>query len=153
MILDAVDRFPGYESLHALFPAVTRFLGRPDLGDLAEGRHEIGGTELYAMVIRAAGKSSDDAQLEVHNDYIDIQVVLQGKESIGWKSRSACMTAVADYDPEKDLQFFEDSPDAWVQVHPGQLTVFFPEDAHAPMVSAGFLHKIVIKVAHEKIET
>jgi len=147
MIFDITGRLTYYESMHHFFTAAAKFLERPDLADLPDGRYEIEGKELYAIVIRAVGTSSDDARLEVHNNYIDIQVVLKGTDSIGWKSRSACKNAVADYDAEKDLQLFTDIPDTWVQVHSGQLAVFFPEDAHAPMVSPDLLHKIVVKVA------
>ena len=147
MILDITGRLTRYAPVHPLFPAAAEFLGRPDLADLPDGRHEIGGNDLYAIVIRDRGRSRDDAQLEVHNDRIDIQVVLEGTDDMGWKSRSACMVPVSDYDPEKDVQCFEDRPDTWVQVHSGQLAVFFPEDAHAPMISPGLLHKVVIKIA------
>jgi len=146
MIFDIASGFARYESIHPLFPKVLNFLQRQDLIDLPEGRHELDGENLFAIVIKAAGKPSQDAQLEIHNDFIDIQLVLQGVEAMGWKARAACTSPVDDYDPERDLQFFTDLPDSWIKVQPGQFAVFFPEDAHAPMVSPDVLHKIVIKV-------
>ena len=31
-------------------------------------------------------------------------------------------------------------------MRPGQFTVLFPEDGHAPMVGEGTVHKIIVKV-------
>lgn len=147
MILDVVGGLGRYGAIHRLFPEAARFLARADLLELEDGHHKIRGEELYAIVMRANGKPAQDAQLEVHDRYIDIQVVLEGVESMGWKPRAACRSAVAEFDAEKDYQLFKDMPEAWVQVHPGQCAVFFPEDAHAPLVSPGAVHKIVVKVA------
>ncbi len=147
MILDVIGRLAHYESMHRLFPAAAAFLQRVDLADLPCGRHELGGNEIYALVIKEVGKPPEKALLEIHNAYIDIQVVLHGTDSIGWKPRSGCARKVAGYDPDRDLQFFYDTPDTRVHVHAGQFAAFFPEDAHAPMVSASLIHKVVIKVA------
>jgi len=35
----------------------------------------------------------------------------------------------------------------WCPVPAGSFAVFFPEDAHAPMVSDGEVHKVILKVA------
>ena len=37
-------------------------------------------------------------------------------------------------------------PDNYVTVLPGEFVVFFPDDAHAPMIGTGVVHKVVIKV-------
>ncbi|NQU39938.1 MAG: YhcH/YjgK/YiaL family protein [Lentisphaerae bacterium] len=147
MILDDLPQLINYAALHPRFADAVCFLARPDLSELPDGRLDISGETLYAVVMRAAGRPVDQAALEVHNRYIDIQVVLTGPETMGWKPRGTCQEPSAPYDAEKDLQFFDDRPDSWVQVNTGQFAIFYPADAHAPMVAEGRLHKIVIKVA------
>jgi len=66
---------------------------------------------------------------------------------MGWKSRPLCETPDGDYDADKDVEFFADRPDAWTAVGAGAFAIFFPEDAHAPLVGTGELHKIVVKIA------
>jgi beta-galactosidase beta subunit len=44
-------------------------------------------------------------------------------------------------------QFFTDPPEAWLPVHNGTFAIFFPEDAHLPLISPGQIHKVVVKVA------
>ena len=41
---------------------------------------------------------------------------------------------------------FTDQPTAWTAVGPGEFAIFFPEDAHLPLISDGELHKVVVKV-------
>jgi YhcH/YjgK/YiaL family protein len=53
------------------------------------------------------------------------------------------------YDADKDIGFFKDQPDSWTPVPPGSFVIFFPQDAHAPLVSSGELHKVVLKIAVE----
>jgi YhcH/YjgK/YiaL family protein len=53
---------------------------------------------------------------------------------------------VTDYDAARDIQFFSDAPSSWIATPPGSLCVFFPDDAHAPLVSAGMIRKVVVKV-------
>src|SRR3970040_914684 len=68
---------------------------------------------------------------------IDIQVCLKGLETIAWKPREKCVTPNGDYNPEKDVRFFNDAPDMYFQLTDGQFGIFYPEDVHAPMIGAG----------------
>jgi biofilm protein TabA len=38
-------------------------------------------------------------------------------------------------DPQTDLRFFDDEPDTWFTVHPGQFVIFLSKDARLPMIS------------------
>ncbi len=146
MIYDLTSRFTDYSALHPLFSLATTFLNRDDLMNLDNGRHEIQGDDIYAIVMGAKGKPQDEAKLEVHENYIDVQAVLKGDESIGWKPLAQCTTPIGEYNSEDDFLLFEDTDAQWLSVSPGQCVIFFPEDAHAPMVGTDEIHKVVIKV-------
>lgn len=145
MILDALDNLADYSPLIPHAETIRRFLDETDLERLEAGRCEIRGDEVYAMVIRDLAKAERDAQLEVHRQYLDIQILLAGRESIGWKPLADC-TEPQPYDEQKDIQFLVDPPDTWIQLVPRQFTLFLPADAHQPMIGAGHLHKLVVKV-------
>ena len=147
MTLDRTETLTDYASLHPLIPAAAKFLSRPDLADLPDGRYEIQGEEVYAMIMRAPGKAEKEAKLEAHNRYIDVQALLSGEEAIGYRLRATCTQPIDEYDQEKDIIFFEDDSDGWIPVKSGQFAIFLPHDAHAPMVSTGDLHKVVVKLA------
>ncbi len=92
-------------------------------------------------------KTKEAAKLEVHNDYIDIQMLVTGKcESFGWSERCNLKQPQGEFNPEKDIQFFDDVPQTYYTLCPGQFTVLFPEDGHAPMVGEGIVRKIIFKV-------
>lgn len=149
MILDILENGRLYAGLHGGFAQAFQFLSRTDLTHLELGRHEIDGDKVYALVAREPGRKKKDAELEVHEKYIDIQLVLEGTDEMGWRPKSSCTQPSCDYDPEKDFQLFADEPDAWIRTKPGVFAIFFPEDAHMPLISSGELHKVVVKVEME----
>lgn len=147
MILDALENAHLYLALNTGFAKAIEFLMRPDLNDLPARKYEIDGDRVYAMVAKDHGRKKADARLEIHKKYIDIQLILAGTDEMGWKSLTSCKHPDGEYDQESDIQFFADAPDAWFAVEPGFFAIFFPEDAHMPMISAGQIHKVVVKVA------
>ena len=147
MILDILSNANRYEALHKNFPKAFQFLKRADLATLAEGRYDIDGDTIFAIVAKDQGREKDEAQLEIHNKYIDIQMVLEGIDEMGWKARSACTDMVDEYNAENDIQFIADSPISWMTTPPGHFAIFFPEDAHLPLIAKGLIHKVIVKIA------
>ncbi len=150
MILDSLENAHRYLSLNKGFPKAIEFILRPDLSDLPVDKYEIDNGRVYAMVAKDPGRKKEDALLEIHEKYIDIQLVLAGIDTMGWKSLSSCQHPTGTYDTESDIQFFSDDPDAWLPIGQGFFVIFFPEDAHMPLISDGKLHKVVVKVAVEQ---
>ena len=66
---------------------------------------------------------------------------------MGWKPACDCCEELSPYDKEKDVALFNDEPLLWCDVPAGSFAISFPEDAHAPMVSDGEVHKVIVKVA------
>ena len=147
MILDILENARCYMPLNKGLARAFEFLTRPDLAELPAGRHEIDGDRVYALVVEGPGRQPADAMLETHQKYIDIQLVLAGTDEMGWSPLSSCEEPAGEYDPEGDAQLFTDQPEAWVSARPGVFAIFFPEDAHMPMISSGELRKVVAKVA------
>ncbi len=147
MILDVLENAHRYGALHKGFAKAFEFLLRPDLKGLPVGKHEIDSQRVYATVSRDYGRKKADALLEVHEKFIDIQAVLAGTDCMGWKPRSSCRQPRGIYDRKKDILFFADEPDAWLSTRGGAFAIFFPEDAHMPLISSGRIHKVVVKVA------
>jgi YhcH/YjgK/YiaL family protein len=147
MILDALSHADRYLALHPLFARAFDFLRGTDLSALAPGKHDIQGEQLFAIVEDCAGRTRDDAKLECHRRYIDIQLVLEGVDEMGWKPVAECADQVAEYDAARDIRFFNDAPASWIATPAGSFCLFFPDDAHAPLVSDGRIRKVVVKIA------
>ncbi len=147
MILDTLAQADRYRALHPLFARAFAFLRSADLQALAPGRHAIQGEQLFAIVEACAGRTRAEAKLECHRRYIDIQLVLQGIDEMGWKPVAACLDPATDYDAGRDIRFFNDAPASWIATPPGAFCLFFPDDAHAPLVGMGMIRKVVVKIA------
>ena len=150
MILDVLENARRYLALSNGFSKAIEFLLRPDLKELPMERYEIDGDRVYAMVSMNPGRKREDALLEAHEKYIDIQLVLAGTDDMGWKPRLLCKQPSEEYDQKNDIQFFTDKPDVWLSTGSGAFAIFFPEDAHMPLISSGQLHKVIVKVKVEE---
>lgn len=146
MILDTLENAAKYEGFRAGLSEGFGFLNQPGLAELEDGKHEISGDLVFAMVQRCDGRAIEDGELEGHRKYLDIQFVISGEESMGWTPRSDLPESGA-YDAAKDLEFFEGAPASVIKVPPGSFTIFLPSDAHLPCVGDGPIHKVVVKVA------
>jgi len=149
MLIDYLQNADRYCPLHPGFPKGLAFLRRADLAQLPDGRHEIDGQRVFAIVAHEHGRGRDCSPLEIHRRYIDIQFVIAGEDCIGWLPTSDCRQVSSSYDEEKDLAFFHDPPAKWLAVTPGNFAIFYPDDAHAPLATSGPIHKVVVKVAVE----
>ena len=147
MILDTLAHAERYRALHPLFERAFDYLRNTDLTALAPGKHDVQGEQIFAIVEACEGRTRADAKLECHRRYIDIQLVLAGVDEMGWKPVAACVDPATDYDAARDIRFFNDAPASWVTTPPGAFCLFFPDDAHAPLVGTGFIHKVVVKIA------
>ena len=147
MILDALKNKEQYVSLHPRFKTVFDFIDTHDLAAMECGRHDIDGDNIFVMVQELDLRPNEEARLELHRKYIDIQLLLRGDEEVfGWSEKKDCLTAVADFDAEKDIQLFTDVPQCFYIVREGQFSILFPEDGHAPMLGKGKVKKCIFKI-------
>jgi len=136
MIYDILENSDRYAALHEDFAEAFAFLWRPDLRELPVDKYVIDGDRIFAMVARDQGRDMDEAQLEVHEKYVDIQMVLEGIDGMGWRPKALCRQPAGPYDPDEDIRFYADPPAAWLSVAPGMFAVFFPEDAQTSAASS-----------------
>ena len=147
MIIDVLDNADRYLGFNKGFRRAFSFLMRDDLLKLEPGKYKVDSDRVYAIVEDAQGRNKNDAQLEAHEKYIDIQLVVDGTDKMGWKLKSSCTDVSVPYDEKKDIRFFKDEPDAWLPVSAGTFAIFLPDDAHMPLISEGRLRKVIMKVA------
>lgn len=147
MILDSLKNSALYYGVSPRMQKAFELIASTDWTTVEPGIHELDGRDIYVNVMERELKKKPDAKLEVHNEYIDIQVLISGEaESFGWSERKDLSQPQAEFNAEKDIQFFDDEPQTYYTLRPGQFTVLFPEDGHAPMVGEGTVRKIIVKV-------
>ncbi|WP_210490164.1 YhcH/YjgK/YiaL family protein [Rufibacter aurantiacus] len=150
MVLDQLQHASRYYALHPLFRQAFAFLQEADVQNLPTGKHELAGDDLFAIISEGPGVAPEDAKMEAHRKYIDIQYIISGVDHMGWQDLSACGDSMEPYSAERDVYFFPVKPSSWFDVPAGFFTIFYPNDVHAPMATQEVIRKVVLKIAVEK---
>lgn len=105
---------------------------------------------VFAMEQAYVTRPRAEGRWEAHKRYIDIQLIVGGEELME-VADVGTLVVTEDLTPAKDVLFFAEFDRASVlRVGAGELTVFFPVDAHMPCVRVGgegqLVRKTVVKV-------
>lgn len=145
MIVDTLENLEQYKGLNSLFSKAVEFLKSHDLTSLEPGKIELQGKDLFVNVAQTKPKTKEQAKLEAHKDFIDIQVPVSGTEVMGYTPLENCKEATP-YNAEKDILFFGGAAESYIAIKPGMFAIFFPQDGHAPGITPDGVKKIIIKV-------
>lgn len=146
MIVSKLQDSGRIESLHPLFKMFFDYVKSHDLLHIECGRITLKGDDLFINNINPECVAEDKQVMEVHRKYIDIHVLLEGKERIGWKPVSDLRHETKPYSEAEDCALYADRGAAYVDLLPGQFLIAYPEDAHAPMVGEGKIRKLIGKI-------
>ena len=143
MILDQLSASAAYESLHPLFPKAFAYLRAFDV-KTEDGKYELQGDDLVAIVQRYRTAPTADKLWEAHQIYGDIQVVYQGLEYCGHADQKT-LTVTMPYIAEKDVEKYAapSVPSALLTLGRGNFAIFHPQDGHQPGVQIGASSEIV----------
>lgn len=117
-----------------------------DLNALENGRHVLDGDNLFVNIVDGKMRSSENAKLEVHDVYIDVQVPLSIPESFGIKKRQDCEKPCGEMNVADDIMFYDDPVEQTFTAEVGEIITFAPDMAHAPLIGEGVSHKAIFKV-------
>lgn len=147
MILDSLKNLESYIALNPNFAKAVEFVKNNDLSGLPLGRNEICGDDVFANVMEVKPRSRAEAPIEIHRKYIDIQIPVSGDEVMGYTPLEELPEMEFDETADAALYPVGLAARDYFNVKRGQFVIFFPQDGHAPAVTAEPLKKIVLKVA------
>ncbi len=129
-----------------------RFLERPDLKDLAVGRHVIDGDKAYAVIDKSASLPPEKVEFEAHRKYIDVHYMISGQVTTGYAPIEKLRLHTL-YDEKGEAAMFH-VPAAYtkVKLYPGMFALFFTGGGHMPnchLDGVHDLHKVVVKVRQD----
>jgi biofilm protein TabA len=146
MILSELQSKNRYINLHPLFGKAFAFLEKENLSQLPEGKLEIDGDDLFAIISKPGTSAEEIPKLEAHKKYIDIHFIIAGTELFGWKNLSDCKGVEGEFDFEKDYVLYNDQDFTNLLLNKNAFVVVYPEDAHSPGIKTEQLHKVVLKI-------
>lgn len=118
---------------------------------LPDGVHQVRGEAIVARVHSGKTRRAGDSVPESHLAYVDVHVVLDGRETIAvWPADR--LTIRTPYDKEQDVMFYASPAEAGLRLNlqPGFFAVFFPQDAHMTQIAQGEpepIKKLVMKIS------
>ncbi|MDO4584851.1 MAG: YhcH/YjgK/YiaL family protein [Planctomycetia bacterium] len=134
--------------LLAEYPSSVRdaiaYLKQTDVASLPLGKTAVDGERIFLNIQEYLTKPAEEAVLEAHRKYIDLQIVLEGKEWMGYARYEKELPTLGEYDETADVQFFPksvmpfwapnaESPQKFLAT-PGTIAIFTPQDVHASQV-------------------
>jgi len=146
MIITTLQEASRYEVLHPLFPVLFAYLREHDLLHTELGRITVQDDDLFINNVAPQTTPVEKSVLEMHRDYIDVHVVLEGEETFGWLDLADVKAYSKPYSAEGDCALSTDVSQNFVTLRPGQVAIVWPEDAHAPALGPGPLRKLICKV-------
>lgn len=144
MVVDKLENLEKYVSLNPLFAQAVEFLKSTDLDAHEIGKITLKEGELMVNFSQTRSKTKEEAKLETHNQFIDIQIPLSGVEIMGYTPRTDLPEE--EYNAEKDITFYKGLAKDYLTITPGMFAIFFPQDGHAPGVTSDGVKKVIVKV-------
>jgi uncharacterized protein, YhcH/YjgK/YiaL family len=146
MILGNLNESWRYELLNPYFQALFDYVKANDLLNEPVGKIVLKDKELFINNNLIEGKKKSAQPLEAHQKFIDVHILLEGKETFGWKRTADVKEWKSEYDEEKDCILSDEMADTYIELLPDDFVIVYPEDAHAPNISDGQIRKLVAKV-------
>ncbi len=146
MIVDELKNGTQYADLNPRFAKAFEFLTTNDLTTLPLGKVVLEEENMWVNIVELTGNTEENAKMEVHRNYIDIQVPITKVERIGWKALGALSQISEAYNPENDCEFYSDKASTFLDLQPMEFAIFFPQDGHQPGIVEGLQKKIIVKV-------
>lgn len=149
MLATHLETIEKYDFLSGRLRKAYEFLRRPDLATIEPGLHPIDGEKVFANVQEFITIAQSEKHFEAHRRYADVHYVVSGEELLGIAPVSE-LTPISEFDEETDFGLYGDPKRcSWVVLHPGELVITMPEDAHKPGCSLAdpmLLRKVCVKV-------
>lgn len=150
MILDRLENFRYYQRCIPEIWDAVRFIERVKKEHLPAGRYPVG--KGFAFVQEGETRSFEEADFEIHKDYFDMQVLLEGKEF--WEYADVTeLEEKSAYDKTSDIQWLKGTGQK-IEMKPEMFYIVYPTDAHKPCCHENertSYRKVVVKIKIDRL--
>ena len=154
MIIGKLSDLYRYKGISHNIDTAIDYVLNNDILALPKGKTIIDGDNVYLNRDTYVAKELEDCFFENHERYIDLQIVLKGKEVFGYTHiTNDSLEVIKDYDEVKDVRKFSNNPkDALFFELSNGFALVYTEDVHLAKCKANdeLVEKAVIKIKIEK---
>ena len=148
MIFGEVRSLPSAGLHPVLQDALTRALAaRPQ--EKAPGRYELQSDNIFMNVMEFTTQLPTEKRAELHEQYIDIQLLLTGEERIQFGVNGAARRCDEMHEEEDYQLCCEIADEQTITLQPGMFVLFMPGEPHKPgcvVHEPDAIKKVVVKV-------
>lgn len=155
MIVDKITNITKYSGFKPYAESILNFIKRDEQENLEEGRYELDGDSVFALVQSYHTKDISEGFIEAHQLYADLQYIVKGEEYIYWSLLDE-LDLKEDRHPQADIAFYDGkSVKDRNLLKEGMFGFYFPTDGHMPCISVKEslpMKKIVFKIRCDCVE-
>ena len=148
MIYDKIRNIRQYQGISENLDKAIEFLYNTDLNKLDDGRIDIDSDKVFANVMCYDTKNIEDSVKEAHKNYIDIHIIIRGKERMEAADISD-LGILTEYVQENDIALYEGEMSMSCILREDYFLICFPNDVHTPALKVDeneYVKKMVVKV-------
>lgn len=146
MIITNISHLNSVPHLKSILQKVTSI----DLINLPSGEHLLEGKTLFLNRISSMSRTVAESKSEIHRDYIDIHLLLSGKETIGYSEKPATKKFMDCSPFHNDCELIDELVgEQFLTLNANQFAIFYPSIWHRPMLNlekTELIEKVVIKI-------
>lgn len=149
MIADKITNLKKYPEMEEIADRILAFIKKTKEESLEDGRYELDGENLFALVQSYQSRPLEEGLLESHVLYNDLQYIVSGEEAIYWNPIDG-LTVKEDKRPAADAIFYHiENTDNATVLKAGMFGYYMPTDGHMPCIAVekpAPVKKIVFKI-------
>nr|WP_241635061.1 YhcH/YjgK/YiaL family protein [Fusobacterium gastrosuis] len=149
MIYGEIKDIQIYKGLSKKLDRAIDFIFSGDYKKAKIGKNEIDGNTIYFNCPeKPMTKDKNGLELEYHKKYIDIHIVLEGEESIGYAPFNDCIETKK-FDVENDYALMKGEIKTEFYLNPEKFLVIFPYEPHIALLKVKEtkeIKKVIFKV-------
>lgn len=147
MIVGKLKDLDRYKGLNKNLDKAIDYILSTNLHSLNLGKTDIDNEKVFINRFNYIGQEESNCFFEGHKKYLDIHIVLNSEEKLGYSDISE-LHQVSKFDSENDFIKFEGLIKNYINIKPGDFVITFPEDIHMPkiFINDKSIEKVVCKV-------
>ena len=150
MIIDRIERYQQYSrSVPEIYEAM-KFAEKAKKENLPVGKYPL--PHGFALIQEGTTRRFEEADFDVHREYIDIQILVSGAECLEYADMQDLVTRVP-FDAQKDLELMSGAG-CQIQIKPDMFYILYPTDGHKPCCHQDTptdYKKVLVKIKIDKL--
>ena len=152
MIVGKLRDIKRYKGISKNIDTAIDYILNHDLLELPKGKTVVDGTNVFINRDTYVAKPLEECFFENHENYLDLQIVMKGKEVFGYTDiTNPTLKVTTPYNSEKDVTKYSCDGGVFFTLEEG-FALVFKEDIHLAKCKANdeIVEKAVIKIKIEK---